>query len=133
MRSSMLSRGFWWWWWWYIVGGWWWWWWAVLVTSLVRLHVPQSVVKIMDVFDSDALVDFFSVRQNTTEKQETESRHRRSYAATREGQTALWVTVKRLCMFVQVKSLTCCLRTSSSLQHKVHVVYPLPLWPVFAH
>lgn len=30
-------------------------------TSFIRLHVPQAVVKVVDVLDSDSLVDFLSV------------------------------------------------------------------------
>lgn len=32
-----------------------------LTLSFIRLHVPQSVIQIVNILDADSLVDFFSV------------------------------------------------------------------------
>lgn len=43
-----------------------------MMSSFIRLHVPQSIVQIVNVFNANSLVDFFSVGKKTDSDQALE-------------------------------------------------------------
>lgn len=84
--------------------------------SLIRLHVPQSVIEIVNVFNANPFVDAFSIMESS-------KRHKLLRKMLNSADYVISPTHK------SSPVLTCHLQTSSSLQHIVHSACLLPLLP----